>query len=258
VTDVSGDESARHIGHHFTIAQLPRGTALQQAFYAQLQSIGRILQLTSSALDARRLKDWLRQRGRSLVDFGREQALAHLGRERPGARSAAEAVSEGERKLAAACASGVSVNGNVSGALPMARPCDPSAPIPVALSAFMNVVRNLGWHHQTDKIVFAHTHQPLATVCDSRQEVRLWNTGSWIYEPSHSSPEAYCEYAERAWPGTGVLIDTDAEQPELIEMLADYNPLRSGRRSDLASALSAWPWPDAKPVAVGADQLARA
>jgi hypothetical protein len=37
----------------------------------------------------------------------------------------------------------------------LVRPSDPSGP---ALDAFDKLVANLGWAHDTDKIVFAHTH----------------------------------------------------------------------------------------------------
>ena len=104
-----------------------------------------------------------------------------------------------------------------------------SDPSQHALEAFAKVVRNLGWAEQTEKIVFAHTHQPLADVraaADGR--IRYWNTGSWIYEPDLSSRAAYARYCRYAWPGTAVLIDTDEPAPRLIEMLADLNPLGPG------------------------------
>jgi hypothetical protein len=41
------------------------------------------------------------------------------------------------------------------------RPSDPWGP---AIYAFDKVVANLGWAHDTDKIVFAHTHHPLDGV----------------------------------------------------------------------------------------------
>lgn len=104
-----------------------------------------------------------------------------------------------------------------------------SDPSEHALEAFVQVVRNLGWAAETDKIVFAHTHQPLADVrCAGDGRNRYWNTGSWIYEPDLSSRQAYARYLRYAWPGTAVLIDEDEPEPRLLELLADLNPLAGG------------------------------
>jgi Calcineurin-like phosphoesterase len=146
----------------FTVAQMPRGCAVQQAFHHQFGRLGKVLRLASV---------------------------------RPHRRPRA------------------------------VRACDPSAPAPEAVDAFAKVVSNLGW--RADKVVFAHTHQPLAGV-DAGSGVRYWNTGSWIYEPSLGSYQSYDGYLRRAWPGTAVLVDTELEEPELIEALADQNPLNGG------------------------------
>jgi hypothetical protein len=58
-----------------------------------------------------------------------------------------------------------------------------------------------------------------------RTKFKHWYTGSWF---DLRSPEAFASYQKRAWPGTAVLIDTDDEQPRLIEILADLNPLNGG------------------------------
>ena len=88
------------------------------------------------------------------------------------------------------------------------------------------MVANLGWADQAEKIVFAHTHQPLADVRASVDgRVRYWNTGSWIYEPDLSSRAAFARYCRYAWPGTAVVIDDDEPEPRLLECLADLNPL---------------------------------
>ena len=85
-----------------------------------------------------------------------------------------------------------------------------SDPSEHALEAFAQVVDNLGWGGEAEKIVFAHTHQPLADVRSSRRRAtRYWNTGSWIYEPDLGSRQAYARYLRYAWPGTAVLIDDD-------------------------------------------------
>jgi hypothetical protein len=76
------------------------------------------------------------------------------------------------------------------------------------------------------QLVFAHSHQRLDGVCDATDTTRFWNTGSWIYEPPRRGTDAYISYLERAWAGTGVLIDTERDAPTLIEMLSVYNPIR--------------------------------
>ncbi|HEY4778712.1 MAG TPA: hypothetical protein VIH47_03885, partial [Solirubrobacterales bacterium] len=104
-----------------------------------------------------------------------------------------------------------------------------SDPSEHALEAFAQVVRNLEWGGEGQQIVFAHTHQPLDDVrCTGDDRNRYWNTGSWIYEPDLGSRQAYGRYLRYAWPGTAILIDQDAPQPQLLEMLADLNPLDGG------------------------------
>jgi hypothetical protein len=91
------------------------------------------------------------------------------------------------------------------------------------------VVGNLGWGEESDKIVFAHTHQPLACVQSGRSSrTRYWNTGSWIYEPDLGSRQAYARYLRYAWPGTAIVIDDEEPEPRLVELLADLNPLHGG------------------------------
>ncbi|HSR95220.1 MAG TPA: hypothetical protein VLK56_10180, partial [Solirubrobacterales bacterium] len=105
----------------------------------------------------------------------------------------------------------------------------PSDPSEHALEAFAKVVDNLGWSGESEKIVFAHTHQPLACVRSSKDSrTRYWNTGSWIYEPDLGSRQAYARYLRYAWPGSAVLIDDEEPEPRLLELLADLNPLRGG------------------------------
>lgn len=112
---------------------------------------------------------------------------------------------------------------------PAASVVSPSDPSERALEAFAQVVENLGWREQTDKIVFAHTHQPLADVRSARDSrTRYWNTGCWIYEPDLTSRQAYARYLRYAWPGTAVAIDDEEPEPRLLELLADLNPLASG------------------------------
>ncbi|HKI67236.1 MAG TPA: metallophosphoesterase [Solirubrobacterales bacterium] len=112
---------------------------------------------------------------------------------------------------------------------PSASVVSPSDPSEHALEAFAQVVANLGWRERSDRIVFAHTHQPLADVrssADSR--TRYWNSGSWIYEPDRSSRQAYDRYLRFGWPGTAVVIDDGEPEPRLLELLADLNPRNGG------------------------------
>lgn len=115
-------------------------------------------------------------------------------------------------------------------AYPAASVVSPSDPSEHALEAFAQVVENLGWGEESDKIVFAHTHQPLACVQSSgNSRIRYWNTGSWIYEPDLGSRQAYARYLRYAWPGTAVVIDGEEPEPRLLELLADLNPLNGGQ-----------------------------
>jgi UDP-2,3-diacylglucosamine pyrophosphatase LpxH len=106
----------------------------------------------------------------------------------------------------------------------------PSDPSEHALEAFAQVVENLGWRGEADRIVFAHTHQPLADVRSSRDSrIRYWNTGSWIYEPDLRTRQAYARYLRYGWPGTAVVIDDEEDEPRLLELLGDLNPRSGGR-----------------------------
>lgn len=112
-----------------------------------------------------------------------------------------------------------------------------------ALEAFAQVVANLGWDREAEKIVFAHTHQPLADVRSANgSKTRYWNTGSWIYEPDLGSRQHYARYLRYAWPGTAIVIDEDEPQPRLLELLADLNP-RNGGAGLPAAALGGDPAP---------------
>ena len=86
----------------------------------------------------------------------------------------------------------------------------------------------LGWARDTDKIVFAHTHQPLDGVRASDSGVRYWNSGSWIYEPDLRSPAAYRAYVRNAWPGSAVLIDSDEPHPRLLRLREHLKPVAEG------------------------------
>jgi UDP-2,3-diacylglucosamine pyrophosphatase LpxH len=114
-------------------------------------------------------------------------------------------------------------------AYPAATVVSPSDPSEHALEAFAQVVDNLGWNSETDRIVFAHTHQPLAGARSRRDpRTRYWNTGSWIYEPDLRTRQAYARYLRYGWPGTAVVIDDEEPAPRLLELLADINPASGG------------------------------
>ena len=116
----------------------------------------------------------------------------------------------------------------------LARVLAPDEPVERSLRAYAQVVKNLGLDRHHEHLVFAHTHQPLAAARAHPLEgklvrdVRFWNTGCWIYEPTLGSLETYERYLRIAWPGTAVLVDTDRPEPELVSCLAGLNPLTAG------------------------------
>jgi UDP-2,3-diacylglucosamine pyrophosphatase LpxH len=201
----------------YIAAQMPHGTHAQQNVFRAAQRAGRFGSALGLPLrTAKRLGAELRDRGGSPT----AEAL-------PSAEHF-DAVVRGE---AARQARESPVQGPA-----WSRPLYPeptvisrSDPSEHALEAFAQVVENLDWGRGNDRIVFAHTHQPLADVRASRDgSIRYWNTGSWIYEPDLGSRQAYARYLRYAWPGTAVEIDTEAPEPRLLELLADLNPLHGG------------------------------
>jgi UDP-2,3-diacylglucosamine pyrophosphatase LpxH len=202
----------------YVAAQMPHGTHAQQNVFRAAQRAGRLASTLSAPVrGAKRLAAELRDRGFGDGDLaGRLPSEAHFDAViRDEARRQAR-----EQPLAGPAFS---------------RPLYPeptvvsrSDPSEHALEAFARVVANLGWDGEAEEIVFAHTHQPLADVRCGQGSTRYWNTGSWIFEPDLSSRQAYARYLRYAWPGTAVLIDSDAPEPRLLEMLADLNPLSGG------------------------------
>jgi Calcineurin-like phosphoesterase len=191
----------------YTVAQLPSGTAAQMGLLDEVQRIGRVIRAVATpGREAERLAHDLADRAKSLVRPGGGLEAATTG--------PVETPSEASANLA--------------------RVLGPDEPVERSLRAYAQVVKNLGWDRVTDKLVFAHTHQPLAAVTspplegELAGEVRFWNTGCWIYEPTLGSLESYERYLRIAWPGTAVLIDTEAPEPQLVRCLADLNPLREG------------------------------
>lgn len=201
----------------YVAAQMPHGTHAQQNVFRAAQRAGRFVSaLGAPVRGVRRLVAELHDRG-----------LGPPGEQLP-SEEHFDAVTRGE---AARQAREQPVAGP-----PWARPIYPeptvisrSDPSERALEAFARVVANLGWAEGTDRIVFAHTHQPLADVRSSGDSrTRYWNTGSWIYEPDLSSRQAYARYLRYAWPGTAIVIDDEEPEPRLLELLADLNPLAGG------------------------------
>ncbi len=201
----------------YIAAQMPHGTHAQQNVFRAAQRAGRFATaLGAPVRGAERLAAKLRDRGLGDGDkpLPSEEHFDAVVRDEAARQSREQPLS----------------------GPPLAQPLYPeptvisrSDPSQHALRAFEQVVANLGWVEEAETIVFAHTHQPLADVrCSRGNRVRYWNTGSWIYEPDLGSRQAYARYLRDAWPGTAVLIDEDEEQPRLLELLADLNPLNGG------------------------------
>jgi UDP-2,3-diacylglucosamine pyrophosphatase LpxH len=205
----------------YIAAQMPHGTHAQQNVFRAIQRGARLLSTaTAPARGARQLVEEVRARtgGGAVEEPGESMpSAAHF-----------EAVVRDEAARQA--------REQPLSSPPFSRPLYPeptviarSDPSEQALEAFAQVVANLDWDRETDRIVFAHTHQPLADVRSSRGgSTRYWNTGCWIYEPDIGSRAAYARYLRYAWPGTAIVIDDEAPCPRLVETLADLNPLNGG------------------------------
>lgn len=198
----------------YVVAQLPHGTIAQRNVF---RAVGR---LGATAAPIRRLEALARR----LAGRSREASTEELAPNEVTSEHYRQAVAgEGRRQREAKVPAGA------AGGPQLGRVVYPGDPRDQAVEAFARAVENLGWAREVDKIVFAHTHQPLADVRSHRDgRVRYWNTGSWIYEPDLSSHDAWVGYMRRAWPGTGVAIDTSEPEPRLVETLADLNPLAGG------------------------------
>ncbi len=199
----------------YIAAQMPHGTHAQQNVFSAAQRVGRVAQVAGApARGARRVAAHVRDRTEG--DAAGLPSAANFD-----AVVAEEAARQGREQP-------------LQGPAP-ARPQYPeptvlsrSSPTEHALEAFSQVVANLGYDQEAEKIVFAHTHQPLDDVRASHGRTRYWNSGCWIYEPDLSSRQAYARYCRYAWPGTAILIDDSEPQPRLLELLADLNPLAGG------------------------------
>ena len=196
----------------YIAAQMPHGTHAQRNVFRAAQRAGTIGEVVGMPVrGARHLANRIRERGGEEV-LPSEEHFDSVVRE--------ETERQHREQPAPAAAW-------PRAAYPAASVVSPSDPSEHALEAFAQVVQNLGWNRESDRIVFAHTHQPLADVRsrdDSR--TRYWNTGCWIYEPDLSSRQAYARYLRYGWPGSAVVIDDEEPEPRLVELLADLNPLR--------------------------------
>jgi hypothetical protein len=200
----------------YTIAQVPNGTQAQQSTFEAYHRLGRAMQMGALPLRASEqagiwIKSYLRRLGdrrpartgdAGPADYGRAIAHERERRRRTGVPAGGEATN---------CA--------------LARQVSPSDPAGRAVEAFEQVVTNLGWAPQSNQIIFAHTHQPFDGVLGPAGQILYWNTGSWIYEPDLSSPESYSAYLRNAWPGTALLIDSEAGEPRLLRLREHLNPL---------------------------------
>jgi UDP-2,3-diacylglucosamine pyrophosphatase LpxH len=202
----------------YIAAQMPHGTHAQQNVFRAAQRVGHVGSMLGLPVrGAKRLAAELRDRGVGDGARGRLPSQEHFD---------AVVREEADRQRREQPAPGAAWPRPTYPAATVVSPSDPSEH---ALEAFAQVVENLGWNRESDRIVFAHTHQPLADVRSRRDSrTRYWNTGSWIYEPDLGSRQAYARYLRYAWPGTAVLIDDEEGAPRLVEVLADLNPLASG------------------------------
>lgn len=201
----------------YIAAQMPHGTHAQQNVFRAAQRAGRLASVLGlPARGAKRLAAELRDRG---VGDGTEPLPSEEHFD-------AVTRQEAERQAREQPVQGPSLSRPIYPEPTVVSRSDPSEH---ALEAFAQVVENLGWRERSDRIVFAHTHQPLADVRSSRDpRTRYWNTGCWIYEPDLGSRQAYARYLRYAWPGTAVVIDDEEPEPRLLELLADLNPLNGG------------------------------
>ena len=198
----------------YTVAQLPNGTHAERRAFAAFRGLERAMRLAGAPVRAfEEVRDWLQAQA-AAVGGDRRQRRS----EREAAEYLRALTHETERRRKTAAPSG----GEAGAVARSTHPSDSPSP---AIQGFDTVVSNLGWARDTDKIVFAHTHQPLEGVTARGGSIRYWNTGSWIYEPDLSSREAYVSYLRNAWPGTAVLIDSDEPEPRLLRIREHLNPL---------------------------------
>jgi UDP-2,3-diacylglucosamine pyrophosphatase LpxH len=202
----------------YTIAQLPNGTHAQRRAFAAFEALGRVARLTQApAIAVEHAGDWA---ATHVAAAARHGWLRYRERATERYRDARLQEAERQRRTGAP-------TGGEAATYALVRSINPSDSAGPAVEAFDKVVKNLGWTPASGQVVFAHTHQPLDGVTAEDGAIRYWNTGSWIYEPDLSSREAYMAYLRHAWPGSAVLIDSEAPQPRLLRVREHLNPLHS-------------------------------
>ena len=82
------------------------------------------------------------------------------------------------------------------------------------LEAMADLVAALQIHAR--EVIFGHTHRPGPLPQDDDWSPRLFNTGSWLYEPNLLNTSAG---ESPYWPGT-VMFVADGERPRLERLLA--------------------------------------
>jgi UDP-2,3-diacylglucosamine pyrophosphatase LpxH len=200
----------------YIAAQMPHGTHAQQNVFRAVERAGRAAAVVEAPIrGARRLAGELRARsaGEDAAPLPSVEHYESVIREEA-ARQARERPLPGRPEAVPR--------------YPEPTVLSRSSPTEGALEAFSKVVANLEWEKEAEKIVFAHTHQPLADVRATTGTARYWNSGCWIYEPDLSSRQAYARYCRYAWPGTAIVIDDAEPEPRLLELLADLNPVCGG------------------------------
>jgi UDP-2,3-diacylglucosamine pyrophosphatase LpxH len=203
----------------YTVAQLPNGTRAQRRAFAGFQALERAVRAGAAPIRAiEELTHWIGVQRRTLPGGPKQNEADATMAAYKGAR-----IHENERRRRTGAPTG-----GESASYAMARVVRPSDPAGPAIDAFEKVVWNLGWADDTDKIVFAHTHQPLDAVLGPSRRVRYWNTGSWIYEPDLTSKAAFEAYVKNAWPGSAVLIDSDEPHPRLLRLREHLKPVPEG------------------------------
>ena len=169
----------------YAVAQLPHGTAAQHSVYDQIGRLDRLLAIPGApARGARKATAWAADAVRALRDRRNPQAVPDV-QARDVLTDAAGApmlVAEGEAPAQRAPSRPGAVNAGPPGlgtGMSVVLPATPSGPTAPAVAAMGQVVRNLGWNRETDMLVFAHTHQPLARVVapGTPGQARFWNTG---------------------------------------------------------------------------------
>jgi UDP-2,3-diacylglucosamine pyrophosphatase LpxH len=76
------------------------------------------------------------------------------------------------------------------------------------------------------EVVFGHTHRPGPLPQDDTWDRRLFNTGSWLYEPNLLQTSAG---ESPYWPGTALFVEDD-KPPELRRLLLDVSHEDLGAR----------------------------